>query len=82
MNISKSRIIACVRRQLKETYKSFPAEVRGHAIDNLVPVLEGLPAWWYEQLPEPKIERDDVIAEIVRKGLETLAPELLDEVRH
>lgn len=82
MNISKSRIIACVRRDLKERYATFPREMREEAIDNLVTVLDQLPVSWYDQLPEPGNENDFLITEIVRKGLENLAPELVDKVRH
>ena len=82
MNISKRRIIAAVRRELESRYSHFPAEVRDHAIDNLIPVLDQLPISWYEGLPDPGSENDFHITEIVRKGLENLAPELVDKVRH
>jgi hypothetical protein len=82
MNISKIRILAAVRRDLKDRYKSFPPEVRDHAIDNLMPVLDQLPQTWYDNLPEPGTENDYLITEIVRAGIAKLTPELLDRVRH
>lgn len=80
MNISKTRIIACVRRSLHERYKSFPPELRDHAIDNLIPLLERLSPQWYEALREPFRENDHIITEIVREALTKMHPELLDKM--
>jgi hypothetical protein len=79
MNISKTRIIACVKRDLKERYKSFPPELRDQAIEQLVPLLERLPTTWYETLKEPATENDFLITEIVRKALAELHPDLVDK---
>lgn len=82
MNISKTRIIAAVRRELTLViYKGFPREIRDQAVEQLIPFLERLPQSFYDRLPEPKLDNDRLITEIVRKALEGDYPELVDAAR-
>ena len=80
MNLSKSRIIAAVRREVTHRYKSLPKHIGEGAVDKLITVLDKLPASWYESLPDPPFDSDNLITETVRKALGKLRPDLVDKV--
>lgn len=80
MNLSKSRILAAVRREVEHRYKALPRELGQSALESLMTVLDKLPASWYSSLPDPPYDSDNLITETVRMALGKLRPDLIDKV--